>query len=446
MRMQTVAGNVLYAPIQCTTSLLKTFCFLDLLIKKIQAACTYVFGYFVRIGVFMIGERNIRGAEGIMQFYRWCNGERVEPFDHSRLTKSKQVLESIGGREYTVTPSDNTASVRYMLLTYQDFVAKITAAGGSIQDIAAIPAGERAYSEIPSSETHARKVKLTVIRTPAQPTPEWELFAASLVKMNYRKVEIRSGGNTFQSYVTFEAPFDEQESPGNQDQCVLHCHTARRSYAMDRKYIGKILGAKLNICVFDYRNTWESTGYPTEGGYYLDARAVMERLYRTHGYQIPKIWATGFCAGGAIATSLKAEYHTQGINLSLDNTPASMASTIQNQPWPLSLLGRLGLDAIMSTDPAITSLVRQDCLNSLGKLQALPHYTGRQGGISVIMYSTNDTTLPLNDGPRMACAAQRIGRCYTMTRDIPDGEDGHLVDAVDDPYIWRNYVRLIRST
>ncbi|HSW71865.1 MAG TPA: hypothetical protein VLG44_00455, partial [Chlamydiales bacterium] len=233
------------------------------------------------------------------------------------------------------------------------------------------------------------------------------------------------------------------ETPTHSDSLILNVHTARRTYAMDRKYISKHLGAGISVCGYDPRGIHESTGTASEGGHYLDAKTVVEALHNKHGYPIHKIWATGSCGGGPMVAYLKKEYHDKGINIVLQNTFTSLAATIRNQPFPASLIGRLGIDAVQTQDPETCALVEQDNFNTLEKLESLQPYQGHQGGVSMILYATRDTTLAPEDGARLSAAAEKIGKTYTMIRDTDQGKDGHINDPTEEPAIWKKYVEII---
>lgn len=382
--------------------------------KKVKAFFTSIFGYLLRICFFMLGEIKTCGASSIMRFYNFCSSDpHPEPFDPERVNRSRAILEAMGGEEKILKTPDGLAEIRYMLLTYDAFKQKVNSAGGHISDIT----------------KDGRPIRVLI--PPYRPTPLWQEFLSSLEKMNWPKLDLNG-----------REGFLLSETPTYSDSCVLNIHTARRTYAMDRKYISKHLGAGISVCGYDARGIHESTGTASEGGHYLDAKTVVEALHHTHGYPIHKIWATGSCGGGPMVAFLKKEYHKQGINIVLQNTFTSLSATIRNQPFPASLIGRLGIDAVQSQDPETCALVEQDHFNTLQKLESLPPYEG-PGGVSMVLYATKDTTLAPEEGARLSAAAEKIGKTYTMVRDTPAGQDGHINDPTEEPAIWKKYIEII---
>lgn len=405
-------------------------------LQKIKRVVTYPFGYLLRICVFMLGEIKTFGARAIIRFYNFCSSDpHPEGFDAERVNRSKKILEALGGVERVLKTPDGLAEIRYMLLTYDNFKRIVESHGGTIQDVhVGFERDQGTYCTHSNSE---EKLHLRVLIPPSSPTSDWKEFESSLDKMNWPRKVMGSPNGKQEVYIL-------SDTPAESSSCILNVHTARRSYAMDRKYISQHLGSGFSVCGYDPRGTHESTGTATEGGHYLDAKTVLEALHHTHGFPIDKIWATGSCGGGPIVAFLKKEFHERGINIVLQNTYTSLEATIRNQPFPASWIGWYGMNWLKSEDPEITSLVEQDSFNSLQKLQSLAPYKGEHGGTSIVLYSTRDTTLAPEEGSRLSAAAEKIGKTYTMVRDTPQGEDGHIHNPLEEPAIWNKYVQIIR--
>lgn len=88
---------------------------------------------------------------------------------------------------------------------------------------------------------------------------------------------------------------------------VLHLHGNAGSIAYRIDTAGALLGAGLDVLLFDYRGYGRSTGRPTEAGTLLDARAARLALLARRGVRPDRVVYLGESLGGAVAVALAAE-------------------------------------------------------------------------------------------------------------------------------------------
>ena len=417
--------------------------------QKIHAIFQKFIGSFVRIGVFMFGEYN-QGCvpRTVIELFKKgpCDIRNRPPFDPERLRKSIHILERLGGERHFITPSDKQAKIEYMLLTYQKMREQIEAHGCRIIENMSVTLKPSKF-KFPiylSSEEKTGMLIDVIVSDPSKELSDWDTFREqTLCKMGWKKATVEIDNVPTPALVLWER--EEENNCNIQDQtpCILRSHSPTESYAMERTYIGRHLGVGCDVCVYDYRCTWESRGKePSEGGYYLDAKAVYKRLKNTHGYEPTEIWASGYCLGGAVSASLKQRYHEEGINYIGENTFASLEETIDNQMWPARALGNFAIDAICSKDRAITSRVEQDHFNTARKFWRLKK--SENAGISLILNTDNDKTLAQDTHGRLVRSAKNCGRVFGFLRNHPlSHKDGHGEDPNDDPLLWKQYVQIL---
>lgn len=203
---------------------------------------------------------------------------------------------------------------------------------------------------------------------------------------------------------------------------------------MDRKLIGQHLAAGYDITVWDPRGTAESTGTPTEGGYYLDAEAVFEEIAR----QVPinRIYVTGFCEGAAIAAHLKKTYHERGVHFVASNPYTSMTEVVQSY-GPIGRMGaHFGMKALQHPNCNIV----QDGFDNIAKLQNLPHSDGK----CILIHTDTDTMMPRGSVSKMITAFDHAGPVHEILRVHPNPkENGHLQPPTHDLAVWNRYINLV---
>jgi len=96
---------------------------------------------------------------------------------------------------------------------------------------------------------------------------------------------------------------------------VLLCH-GNAGNAGDRVLHAALLtAAGFDVLLFDYRGYGRSTGSPSEGGLYRDARAARSALLSEPGVDAGRIVYLGESLGGAVALALALEHPPRGLVL-----------------------------------------------------------------------------------------------------------------------------------
>lgn len=389
-------------------------------IEKIKQVFRQCIGYFVRISVFMFGVYHESGTKAqIMEWFKQspCDTRQRHGFDRDRLNRSIAILEALGGMRTTLYPEDKDATVDCMVMRYQDLKASIEKKGG------------RWIEHQLGEET------LEIItEDPTKTSSEWKKFSEeTLSKMGWEETTIGDK----RAFIT--ARWNKDEKRPKEGLCFLRSHSPTQSYAMERKYIGKHIGLHADVCLYDYRGTVESQGEASEGGYYLDIKAVYTFLKKM-GYKASDIWATGFCLGGAVAAALKQMYHREGLNLAIENSFDSMEKVMGNQVWPASFLGPFALPEIQSQNSAITSRVSQDSFDTVGKLQSLSSKAGKV----VVIATDSDKTLAPDAHNNLFNAAQKCSDASLLVFRSPDPtKNGHSLDPLFDAKIWKQFTAIL---
>jgi pimeloyl-ACP methyl ester carboxylesterase len=373
---------------------------------KISALMQKIFGYIIRITNFQLGEMKVAGAYTIMRIYQRLSSDPREekPFDAARLAESKRFLTEFGGVEAVVRPADNQAEIHCMTFKSTDFYNRFAQLGAHPIDIV--------------HEGRPRKALLN-------PPP-------AAAKFYLPKIDIRlADGTLVKGALLPESPTFNGPRP-----VILHCHSPGRSMAMDRKFLGLYLAAGYDVVIWDPRGTVDSTGTPSEGGYYLDAEAVFQHTLN-QGYPPNRIYISGFCKGAACATHLKRKYHHLGVHLIASNPYTSMKDVIEGHGWIGRIASRFGLKALQSTDPAISNLVQQDCFDNVAKLRNLPRSTGK----CIFIHTDTDTLMPHGTVQKLIDAFDNAGPVHEILRVHPNPKaNGHTQPPYEDDLVWRRVI------
>ncbi len=394
--------------------------------------------YLLRVCTFQIGEYNhgpfSRFLIKLLKKHYDLSDKRM-PLNNATLERYIHIIEDIGGMRYSKLSIDGLAQIDYVLLTYDNVHKRILQKGGKWVEIVVERRADSKFKVADASITSP--LYLTCIYSEHK-TPEWRDFIEkSLSKFGWERATVEFPDGKKEVLVT---RLSEEKPPDRKRGCFLRCHSPGRSYGMDQKYIGKHLSIKKDLCLFNYRGTHISTGTPSEGGYYLDADTMYQELVHTHSYKPEEIWATGFCLGGAVAAHLKQKYHHLGINYVGENTFTSLLSVILHQTWPASYMGKIALDAILSTDSKITSRVGQDAFNTLEKFQKLKP---ENKSISVIINTDADVILPKDSGQNLFLAAKKGGPAYQLTHVGSNKVNPHADEVFEEKRIWNEYTKIV---
>lgn len=376
---------------------------------KIRAIAEAFFGYLVRITNFQLGEMKVRGAYYIMRIYQRLSSDPREekPFDPVRLAESKKLLTDFGGIEAVVRPADGQAEIHCMTFKSADFFNHFHQLGSH-----------------PIQIIHEGRPRTALLNPPA-----------ITEKFHLPIIDIRMpDGSLVKGALLPEALPLNQPRP-----LILHCHSPGRSMCMDRKFIALYLLAGYDVVVWDPRGTVDSTGSPSEGGYYLDGEAVFQHVLN-QGYPPNRVYISGFCKGAAVAAHLKKRYHHLGVHLIASNPYTSMKDVVAGYGWFGRLGARFGLKALQSTDPRITNLVQQDYFDNVEKFRNLP----RTDGKFIFIHTDTDTMMPRGTVQKLIDAIGNAGPIHEILRVHPNPKvNGHVQPPYEDPFVWRRLVQIV---
>ncbi|NGX45952.1 MAG: hypothetical protein K940chlam2_01133 [Chlamydiae bacterium] len=360
------------------------------LAKKVAALFV---GYFVRIGVFMLGVYHEDWLKReIMELFK--SGPRVDP---TRLADSTEVLKTLGGIHSHLW-TDDGAKIEYMLLRAIDVKAKIESLGGRWEEAS------------DNSGTHS-------VITHDNPTPEWEAFAANVLR------RMRWEEGTFAGVEGFcTATWAKAERPRG-DAVLLLAAPANQCLGMMRKAIGQNLGFGLDVCVFNHRQG------ASEGGYYLDAEGVYDFLARSY----EKVALAGSCLGASVLAHVRAK-HPDSPFVAI-KTFDSAERLLANQPSPAGWIAPLGIPSLQSDDPTICSRTDQDGFDIPHKFEK-----AENGAPTLIISVETDTTVAPGTHERLCAAAEQIGDVYECQFSPADrGVNGHTLAPLEDNKIFTWY-------
>lgn len=393
------------SPVTSSATPLSIFCApFQWISEKVTQVAQTIFGYLLRIVTFQLGEMKTRGASIIMRIYQKLSSDPREekPFDPQRLEASKQFLMQFGGIE-RVVPSGAEEQIHFMTFKSADFFAAFAARGSIPIDI--------------NFEGRPRRALLN------PPLDVAAKFHAPIIDIQMPDRTIQKG-----------ALLPESPAAGRPPH-ILHCHSPGRSMCMDRVFIWLHLAAGYDITIWDPRGTVDSTGKPSEGGYYLDADAVFQQLILMN---IPhhQIYVSGFCEGAAIAAYLKQKYHHLGVHLIASNPYSSMKDVVKGYGWLGRLGAHFGMHALQNPQIHVT----QDYFDNVAKLRNLPRSTGK----CVFLHTDTDKMMPPGTVQKLCDAFGEAGLIHEILRIHPKPkENGHLQPPYEDPRVWRRYVQFV---
>lgn len=401
----------------CTPIYVVTFP-LRYLIDKVKLVFQKFLGFFLRITIFMHGVYNDSWlTRQIVELYKsGCERSRA-PFDAKRLESSRSVFKNLGAEiKFATTPDGN--EVEYCHIKYENVKKKIEEKGGK-------------WVELPVQSTVGPKESVEVIYSD-KPTKEWEDFSKNVLsRMGWKEIVLDIAGKKIPAFQT--AKWNEDQQRPEEKQCFLRSHSPTSSWAAERSYTGMHLGLHADLCLYDYRGTYNSKGTPSEGGYYSDIETIYQTM-RAH-YPTKKIWSSGFCLGGAVAISLLKAHNDEGLNLVTENTFDKIEKVVNRYPWPFRALGRFALPQIQAN---VRSKVPQDFFNSVGKLESLS--PAKDAGTRIIINSHPDTMMEEDAKHKLCSAAQKSGKTFQFVHTGHGHKNGHSLNPLDDPKIWEGYV------
>lgn len=377
--------------------------------EKIRALAEAIFGYFLRIITFQLGEINVYGAPTVIRLYQKlisCDPREERPYDRDRLRRSRDfLLDFCGTLDQVAVPVDGGDGAHYCTFKKDNFFNKFRELGAQLIDV--------------NHEGRPRRAFLNV-------SPE---IAA---KFYFPVIDITLLDGSIQKGVLLPDACTTPNPPH-----VIHFHSPGRSMYMDRKLIGQFLAAGYDLTVSDLRGTAESRGSASEAGYYVDADAILQAvLTQPNGPAMNRIYASGFCEGAAVAAHLKQKYHAQGLNYIACNPYTSMRDVVESYGFWGRMAARYGAQALLGHIPGIA----EDCFDNVAKLRSLPRSTGK----CVFVHTDTDTMMPRGSVSRMIEAFDHAGPVHEILRRHPNpDENGHLQPPFEDSLVWRRVVQFV---
>lgn len=416
------------------------------LVHKVVRAYQIVIGYLVTLGVFSNGKFNRswfnRALIGIYKGGCYDTHERAG-FDPSRLNNAFKVLEDAGGiRTETVTRDGHVLDS--MLIRYKDVKEQIEAHGG--RHISSFPI----KGEIVTNK--GKEVHLTcdefkesngafidvILPDLKKPDAGWEAFSKeTLSKLGLETVTIKlENGSEVEGFVTKHWTEKDPIRP-DEGLCFVRSNAPTENFPMGKRDImRRVLGLHADEFCFDYRGSGISHGNPTEGGYYLDIEAAIEKIRDFYGYDLKRTVIDGFCLGGGVAMHAKQRFHEEGINLFTQNTFCCLKHTLHQQVFPANHLAHHGHTGVHSRDPLIHALLGkydEDTFDNVGKLSFLRS----KMGISIILNTDTDTTIDNKSHTRLVEAAEKVSeKCFHILYKGEPGKNGHSFDVLSDRKTW----------
>lgn len=421
-------------------------------VAKIRRVFEIFIGYFARIGVFSFGEWNRSYVKKkIIDLYKggcYDTHDRTS-FNPLRLEQAFVVLEKIGGKNFKIDSKDGT-KLDAMLLRYRDIKTKIEENGGKIVDCFPVTIDqvkregkERTYY-CHENRIHPNEF-IDVILSDCE-GEKWGTFYETIGCLGLEKIEIKqTDGKMLKGFVMKRWDKQKPTRP-KANQCFVRCNPPTESYPMGKRDILRfIFSTRGDVLAFDYRGTGKSEGIPTEGGYFLDAETMVEKAVIDFGYDWKNIWGSGFCLGGGVVLHLKNKYHDKGINVFIQNTFDSMLNTFKKQIFPANYLAPYGLNEVRSREPKICSRVEQFSFDNIRKMNQL---RGKEKkGFSIVCHTDTDTFIDSRSHPRLSSALDYVSKKTFSLMYSPEDRDknGHSLDVLSDPFIWKNAVTYITA-
>jgi len=193
-------------------------------------------------------------------------------------------------------------------------VEMIVSSGAQIQTISFRASEFRAKLEGFGASWDKRNVEgkeVLAITPPAEQPGSWQAFEAQMIA-RFKWEKLDSG-----LIITCKdaSSINLEQSP----KLFVHCNSASTVSCMLGSRIGFWLGCGQDICLYDPRGTWNSSGVPSEGGYYQDADAVLQHEIGKGDHNMSDVWVTAACGGSCVAGYLKKEHHAEGINMMVES-------------------------------------------------------------------------------------------------------------------------------
>ena len=318
---------------------------------------THELGWFsclariVRLGIFKIGilpfatcyERFILDRwQNLFSGYGYCGCSGN--YDVTRAQRMTEALLDLGGEESRVVPRDGEANLQVIKLTASALKSKIEALGGVWE----------------KSETQI------IIKPPHELTSEWNTFYRNSLKKIFPNETVIEGKSCLITSPEAELiPFNGTEKT----KCVLFSRLGK-SYVMNKSEIGYFLGKGIDVSVYDTRGVLNSVGYPSEAGLYNDIDAVADNIMES--YKPSEVCIYGSCGESFAAMHLFKRFQSSGINMILENIPASLDRAMIRISWFAAWIFSFFSEFLKAPKIPAFLTTPEDGFNSISKLESLP--------------------------------------------------------------------------
>ncbi len=274
-----------------------------------MTASTRPYSYCERIlrtAVFQNGVAHAPLEKFLIKLITGCQEKTSHPnvFDPSRTEQGLLSWKKLGATEFTLTPRDGKAKINGVFWRVEDLEKILIAAGARWERIEVV-------------HGQGSRIILAIIPPVSEGlSPTWKTLEGSLERFSWRRQQVITSSGGFLSVIVTCHEADELSPDEDGRKIFVHSNSASVTYVMLRKRAGFYLGMKQNLCFYDPRGTWKSTGIASEGGYYNDILAVYQAVRKE--YTEEQIWVSGACLGCSAVAFLK-ETTREGFNLILEN-------------------------------------------------------------------------------------------------------------------------------
>ncbi len=121
---------------------------------------------------------------------------------------------------------------------------------------------------------------------------------------------------------------------------VLYCHGSSGSIVHRIELLATLRRLRVNLFAFDYRGYGRSTGEPSEGGLFRDARAAWDHLVDELGVPPAEILLFGHSLGGAVAIDCALDRPAAGLVVESSFTQVRDLARASYPRLPLHLVAR----------------------------------------------------------------------------------------------------------
>ena len=260
----------------------------------------------LRTAVFQNGVAHRCLEKSLIHLVTGCQQKTSHPkvFDPSRAEQGLLSWKKLGATEFTLTPRDGKAKINGVFWRAERLEEILTKAGARWERIEVVH--EQGYQTI-----------LAIIPPASEELdPAWNTLENALASFNWRRQQVTTSSRGVLSVIVTCHEADELSPEGDYGKIFIHSNSASVAYVMLKRRAGFYLGMKQNLCFYDPRGTWKSTGVASEGGHYNDILAVYQTVRKE--YTEEQIWVSGACLGCTAVAFLK-ETTREGFNLILEN-------------------------------------------------------------------------------------------------------------------------------